>query len=213
MRAYYQHASTIHRFAEGLIARVTENSPGGRFFGRTPTRRIRPGVIVQGSLLSIAQSDFFQRDPLNLITIYADCQAQNVRLSGSAYQAGARQCCFDRRRDAQGPARRRGADDDSVRAPTRRRNSRGDASVGRARRDNSGVRQSLRARAARPLPHLHRRSSFAGRGARARTAAHRRVQGSNTPAHRSCARAASSAAGVPRAAAARHRQRPRPRPS
>jgi [protein-PII] uridylyltransferase len=86
MRAYYQHASTIHRFAEGLIARVTENSAGGRFFRRTPSRKIRPGVIVQGNLLSIAQPDFFQQDPLNLITIYADCQAQNVSLSGSTYQ-------------------------------------------------------------------------------------------------------------------------------
>ncbi len=86
MRAYYQHASTVHRFAEGLIARVTENSPGGRFFRRTPTRKIRPGVIVQRNLLSIAEPDFFKRDPLNLITIYADCQAQNVSLSGSGYQ-------------------------------------------------------------------------------------------------------------------------------
>jgi [protein-PII] uridylyltransferase len=86
MRAYYQHASTIHRFAEGLIARVIENSPGGRFFRRTPTRRIRPGVIVQGSLLSIAEHDFFKRDPLELIKIYADCQAQDVSLSGSTYQ-------------------------------------------------------------------------------------------------------------------------------
>jgi [protein-PII] uridylyltransferase len=86
MRAYYQHASTVHRFAEGLIARVIENSPGGRFFRRTPTRAIRPGVVVQGTLLSIAEPDFFKRDPLNLITIYADCQAQNVSLSGSTYQ-------------------------------------------------------------------------------------------------------------------------------
>jgi [protein-PII] uridylyltransferase len=86
MRAYYQHASTIHRFAEGLIARVTENSAGGRFFRRTPSRRIRAGVLVQGNLLSVAQPDFFQQDPLNLLTIYADCQAQNVSLSGSTYQ-------------------------------------------------------------------------------------------------------------------------------
>ncbi len=86
MRAYYQHASSVHRFAEGLIARVTENSPGGRFFRRTPTRKIRPGVIVQQNLLSVAEADFFKQDPFNLITIYADCQAQGVGLSGSAYQ-------------------------------------------------------------------------------------------------------------------------------
>ncbi len=86
MRAYYQHASTVHRFAEGLIARVTENTSGGRLFRRTPTRKIRPGVIIQRNLLNIAEPDFFKRDPLNLITIYADCQAQHVRLSGGAYQ-------------------------------------------------------------------------------------------------------------------------------
>jgi [protein-PII] uridylyltransferase len=86
MRAYYQHAATINRFAEGLIARVTENSPGGRFFRRTPTRKIRPGVIVQQNLLSIADPNLFKEDPLNLITIYADCEAHGVGLSGSAYQ-------------------------------------------------------------------------------------------------------------------------------
>ena len=86
MRTYYQHASTIHRFAEGLIARVTENSPGGRFFRRVPTRRIRPGVLVQQNLLIVAEPDFFKSDPLNLIAIYADCQAQGVGLSGGTYQ-------------------------------------------------------------------------------------------------------------------------------
>lgn len=86
MRAYYQHATTVHRFAEGLIARVTESSPGGRFFRRTPTRKIRPGVIVQQNLLSLAEAGFFKNDPLNLIEIYADCQAQDVGLSGSTYQ-------------------------------------------------------------------------------------------------------------------------------
>jgi [protein-PII] uridylyltransferase len=86
MREYYRHASTIHRFAEGLIARVTENSPGGRFFRRTPTRKLRPGVIVQQNLLSVSDPNLFKEDPLNLITIYADCQAQGVGLSGGTYQ-------------------------------------------------------------------------------------------------------------------------------
>ncbi len=86
MRAYYQHASTIHRFAEGLIARVTESDGTGRFFRRAPIRKIRPGVLIQQNLLSIAEPGFFARDPLELIGIYADCQAQQVGLSGSAYQ-------------------------------------------------------------------------------------------------------------------------------
>ncbi len=213
MRAYYQHASTIHRFAEGLIARVTENSAGGRFFRRTPTRKIRPGVIVQGNLLSIAEPDFFKHDPINLITIYADCQAQNVSLSGSTYQLVRDNLGLIDDEHAQRSARRASADDDSLGAPARRRHARGDASLGRARRDHSRVRQPLRARAARPLPHLYRRPAFAGRGARARTPARRRVQGCHAAADRGRARAPAAAAGISRAAAPRHRQGPRPRPS
>ena len=86
MRAYYQQASTILRFSEGLIARVTEDMAPSRFFRRLPGRQIRPGVIIQGRVLGIADAQLFKRAPLNLITIFADCQAQGVELSGSAYQ-------------------------------------------------------------------------------------------------------------------------------
>jgi [protein-PII] uridylyltransferase len=86
MRSYYQHATTIDHFAKGLIARVTENSPGGRFFRRTPTRKLRDGVVVQQELLAISDRDLLREDPINLLTIYEDCQAQGVGLSGSAFQ-------------------------------------------------------------------------------------------------------------------------------
>jgi [protein-PII] uridylyltransferase len=86
MRTYYQQASTIHMFAEGLIARVTEDPDPGRFFRRSIGREIRPGVLIQRKVLVIAESDFFKDDPLNLITIFADCQAHGVGLSGAAYQ-------------------------------------------------------------------------------------------------------------------------------
>jgi [protein-PII] uridylyltransferase len=86
MRAYYQQASTILRFSEGLIARVTEDMATSRFFRRIPGRQIRPGVIIQSRVLGIADPELFRRAPLNLITIFADCQAQGVELSGSAYQ-------------------------------------------------------------------------------------------------------------------------------
>ncbi len=86
MRNYYQHASTILRFSEGLIARVVEGS-AGRLSRRLLTRQIRPGVVIQQNLLAISDPDLFKRDPLNLMTIYADCQAHGVGLSGSAYQA------------------------------------------------------------------------------------------------------------------------------
>jgi [protein-PII] uridylyltransferase len=86
MRAYYRHASTIHRFAEGLIARATEEITPGRFLRRNTPRQIRPGVVIQGRVLGIKGEDFFPRDPVNLVTIFAECQAHGVELSGSAYQ-------------------------------------------------------------------------------------------------------------------------------
>ncbi|HUN58949.1 MAG TPA: [protein-PII] uridylyltransferase [Candidatus Binataceae bacterium] len=86
MRAYYQQASVILRFSEGLIARVTEEAATSRFLRRVPARQVRPGVIIQHRVLGIADPDLFKRAPLNLITVFADCQAHGVELSGSAYQ-------------------------------------------------------------------------------------------------------------------------------
>ena len=86
MSFYYAQAAAIHRFSEGLIARVTEDPAAGRFMRRTGGRQIRPGVLIQGHLLAIAEKDFFAHAPINLITIFADCQAHGVELSGSAYQ-------------------------------------------------------------------------------------------------------------------------------
>jgi [protein-PII] uridylyltransferase len=86
MRAYYQQASTILRFSEGLTARVTQDMATSRFFRRIPGRQIRPGVIIQSHVLGITDSHLFKREPLNLITIFADCQAHGVELSGSTYQ-------------------------------------------------------------------------------------------------------------------------------
>ena len=86
MRTYYQQASTILRFSEGLTARVTEDTEPARFLRRSPARQIRPGVLIQGNVLGIGSNDFFKRAPLNLITIFADCQTHGVELSGSAYQ-------------------------------------------------------------------------------------------------------------------------------
>jgi [protein-PII] uridylyltransferase len=86
MRTYYRQASTILRFSEGLTARVTEDTVPTRFLRRSPRRQIRPGVLIQGNVIVLASSDFFTRAPLNLITIFADCQTHGVELSGGAYQ-------------------------------------------------------------------------------------------------------------------------------
>ncbi len=86
MQRYYQQASTILSFSEGLIARVTEDTTPARFLRRRSVRQIRPGVVIQGNVLGIASNDFFQREPLNLITIFADCESHGVQLSGAAFQ-------------------------------------------------------------------------------------------------------------------------------
>jgi [protein-PII] uridylyltransferase len=86
MSTYYQQASAILRFSEGLIARVIEGPAAGSFLRRGVARRIRHGLMVRQRLLTISEADFFQHDPLNLITIFADCQAHDVGLSGGAYQ-------------------------------------------------------------------------------------------------------------------------------
>ena len=43
MREYYERATTILRFAEGLIARVTEEITRPGFLRRRTSRQIRPG--------------------------------------------------------------------------------------------------------------------------------------------------------------------------
>jgi [protein-PII] uridylyltransferase len=87
MKAYYGHASTIYWFAEGLIARMAEEPAPSRFLRRRKSvRRLRPGVVIQDRVLSVADRDFFHRDPVNLVTIFADCQAHGVELAGNTYQ-------------------------------------------------------------------------------------------------------------------------------
>lgn len=86
MRAYYQNATTIYGFAEGLTARVTEEPAAGGLLRRAAVRRIRPGVIISQGLLSVVEKDFFRRAPLNLLTVFADCQMHGVGLSGNSYQ-------------------------------------------------------------------------------------------------------------------------------
>ena len=79
---------------------MTEDTTPARFLRRRTARQIRPGVVIQGNVLGIGSNDFFQREPLNLITIFADCQSHGVELSGSAYQLVRDNLELDRRRDA-----------------------------------------------------------------------------------------------------------------
>ncbi len=86
MRTYYQHANTIHMFAESFIARVIDEARAPGLYGRVPSRQVRPYVFIQRDLLTLSRADFFRRDPLNLVTIFQDCQRHGVDLSGSTYQ-------------------------------------------------------------------------------------------------------------------------------
>jgi len=87
MRAYYQQASVIFQFSERWLARVQEEIAPQRFRWWRQNRLIRPGVVIQQQSLGLTDADFFSRTPLNLITIFADCQAHGVELSGSAFQS------------------------------------------------------------------------------------------------------------------------------
>lgn len=86
MRAYYQQASAIHRFCEDLTTRITAVPPAPHGRWRGAKRQIRPGIFVQGDLLLAATGELFKRDPVNLVSVFSDCQAHGVRLSAGAYQ-------------------------------------------------------------------------------------------------------------------------------
>lgn len=87
MRQYYQQATAILRFSEVLIDRVADEVTRSRLPWRRTTRQIRPGVVIQERNLGLSDPDFFRRAPLNLVTIFADCQAHDAQLAGSTYQA------------------------------------------------------------------------------------------------------------------------------
>ena len=123
MRFYYAQAAAIHRFSEGLIARVTEDPAAGRFMRRTGGRQIRPGVLIQGHLLGIAEQ--------GLLHSRADQSHHDLRrlpgarrgAFGQRLSAGARQPGADRRRFSMRPADRDGADGNYVGAPARGRDA------------------------------------------------------------------------------------------
>ena len=87
MHAYYRQAEVIRQFAEGWLARVSQEISPGRFFWFRQRRVIRPGLVIQQQNLGLSDPQFFRRDPLNLITVFADCQAHEAELSGSAFQS------------------------------------------------------------------------------------------------------------------------------
>jgi [protein-PII] uridylyltransferase len=87
MHTYYRQAEVIRQFSEMWLARVREEIAPGRFLWFRQNRVIRPGVVIHQQSLGLSDPEFFRRTPLNLVTIFADCQAHDAELSGSAFQA------------------------------------------------------------------------------------------------------------------------------
>lgn len=80
MRTYYQHASTLNRFSEGVIARCV--APVEPYRGTQPSARtIREGMRIQGRILSVAGREVFDHDPAALIHVFAEAQRHGVALA------------------------------------------------------------------------------------------------------------------------------------
>jgi len=80
MRTHYQHASTVNRFSEMVIARCVqapERSPSQL----PPARLIRDGMYIQGRTLSIAGREVFEQQPAALIHVFAEAQRHGVTIA------------------------------------------------------------------------------------------------------------------------------------
>jgi len=78
MRAYYLHASILHRFAEEMIARCIETRGPSHWVGRLASREIRPGVRIVSEELVISDDRVLDSDPSLLLRVFADAQRHGV---------------------------------------------------------------------------------------------------------------------------------------
>src|SRR5213080_5119966 len=73
MRAYYEHATTVARFGEAVIARCLQ--PAEPYRGTQPTSRVvRDGMRIQGRTLSVAGREVFTDEPAALVHVFAEAQ-------------------------------------------------------------------------------------------------------------------------------------------
>jgi [protein-PII] uridylyltransferase len=80
MRTYYAHATTVNRFAEGVIARCVQ--PTEPYRGtHTPARTVRRGMRVQGRTLSVGGREVFERDPAAMVHVFAEAQRHGATLA------------------------------------------------------------------------------------------------------------------------------------
>src|SRR5437899_2672612 len=82
MRAYYEHATTVARFGEAVVARCLQ--PAEPYRGTQPTSRVvRDGMRIQGRTLSVAGREVFTDEPAALVHVFAEAQRHGVTLSAA----------------------------------------------------------------------------------------------------------------------------------
>jgi [protein-PII] uridylyltransferase len=86
MRDYYSHAAMIARSCNDILERLTAPPEPSGIINRLSRRSLREGVdIVAGQL--VADETIFERDPLNILTVFCDAQLMDVSLSSATREA------------------------------------------------------------------------------------------------------------------------------
>lgn len=81
MRDYYHHGAVVSRTTDDIVDRLLEPPERTGLLGRLARQRsLRPGVSVAGGRLSIEEKAI-EGDPVNLISVFRDCQRLDLRLS------------------------------------------------------------------------------------------------------------------------------------
>ncbi|MFN2378524.1 MAG: [protein-PII] uridylyltransferase, partial [Candidatus Binatia bacterium] len=81
MRDYYHHAAVVSRTTDDIVDRLLDPPERTGLLGRLVGHRsLRPGVSVAGGRLSIEEKAV-DGDPVNLISVFRDCQRLDLRLS------------------------------------------------------------------------------------------------------------------------------------
>ena len=80
MRAYYEHATTVARFGEAVVARCLQ--PVTPYRGAQPVSRlVREGMRIQGRTLSVAGREVFAEEPAALVHVFAEAQRHGGTLA------------------------------------------------------------------------------------------------------------------------------------
>jgi [protein-PII] uridylyltransferase len=86
MRDYYSHAAIIARSSSDILDRLTAPPEPSGIINRLSRRSLREGVdVVAGQL--VADEAIFERDPLNILTVFCDAQLMDVSLSSATREA------------------------------------------------------------------------------------------------------------------------------